>query len=118
MIHVYGDAKKLTLSVHSYPMRVITGELSSSFKFNNTNEENNFDIYDFQYLIPATHKDLLKTIVTSYRKQFSLKLMKDVLAISLRCDGSVDRSQLDKIYVIKKLLTSLGKKINFSSELD
>lgn len=68
IIHVYGDAKKLTLSAHSCPMRVITGELSSSFKFNHTNEENNFDTNDFQYLTPNFHKDLLKTIVKSYRK--------------------------------------------------
>jgi len=47
MIHVYGDAKKLTLCAHPYPMRVITGELSSSFKFNHIDEENNFDTYDF-----------------------------------------------------------------------
>jgi len=113
MIHVYGDAKKLTLSAHTYPMRVITGELSSSFKFNHTNEENNFDTYDFQYLTPATHKDLLKTIVTSYRKQFSLKLMKDVLTISLRCDGSVDRSQIDKIYVLIKVIDKTGKEDQF-----
>jgi len=79
MIHVYGDKKKLILSAHTYPMRVITSELSSSFKFNHINEENNFDTYDFKYLTPDTHKDLLKTIVTSYRKQFSLEQMKDVL---------------------------------------
>jgi len=102
MINVYGDAKKLTLSAHTYPTIVITGKLSSSFKFNHIIKENNIDTYDFQYLTLATHKDLLITIliallitiaiVTSYRKQFSLKRMKDVLTISLRYDGLVDRS--------------------------
>jgi hypothetical protein len=35
--------------------------------------------------------------------------MKDVLTISLRCDGSVDRSQIDKIYILIKVIDKSGK---------
>jgi hypothetical protein len=47
LIHVYGDAKKLTLSAYSYPMRIITSELSAKFKFNNFGEVTMMDTMIF-----------------------------------------------------------------------
>jgi len=71
MTHTYGDAKKLTLSAYTYPMRVITSQMASNFTFNELNENNT---YDFQYLIPASHKEkeFLQCIVKSYKKHFRI----------------------------------------------
>jgi hypothetical protein len=43
MIHIYGDAKKLTLSAYIFPMRVITIQMASNFTFNELNENNTYD---------------------------------------------------------------------------
>jgi len=105
MIHTYGDAKKLTLSAYTYPMRVITGQMASNFTFNELNENNT---YDFQYLTPASHKEFLQCIVKSYKKTFSDKLISETISMPLRCDGSVDRSQIDTIYIILKTVSLKG----------
>ncbi|KAL5245424.1 hypothetical protein ACI65C_012834 [Semiaphis heraclei] len=105
MIHTYGDAKKLTLSAYTYPMRVITSQMASNFTFNELNEN---ITYDFQYLTPASHKEFLQCIVKSYKKTFSDKLISETISMSLRCDGSVDRSPIDKIYIILKTVSLKG----------
>lgn len=46
MVHVYGGARKLTLSTYSYPMRVIISKLSAQFKFNNV-ENKHYDCMIF-----------------------------------------------------------------------
>lgn len=61
----------------------------------------------------TAHKHFLKTIVESYRNEFASKNMNNVLAISLRCVGSVDRAQIDKIYVIIKVINKFGKEEQF-----
>ncbi|KAL4122559.1 hypothetical protein QTP88_014865 [Uroleucon formosanum] len=105
MIQTYGDAKKLTLRAYTYPMRVITSQMASNFTFNELNEN---ITYDFQYLTPASHKEFLQCIVKSYKKTFSDKLISETISMSLRCDGSVDRSQIDKIYIILKTVSLKG----------
>ena len=45
---------------------------------------------------------MLSCIVLSDKK------LLETLAISLRCDGSVDRTQLDKIYLMTKLVSPTG----------
>lgn len=78
-------------------MRIITSQMASNFTFNELNEN---ITYDFQYLTPASHKEFLQCIVKSYKKTFSDKLISETISMSLRCDGSVDRSQIDTIYII------------------
>jgi len=63
--------------------------MASNFTFNELNEN---ITYDFQYLTPASHKEFLQCIVKSYKKTFSDKLISETISMSLRCDGSVDRS--------------------------
>jgi len=36
-------------------------------------------------------------------------MLDDILALSIRCDGSVDRTQIDKIFVQLKSLNKMGK---------
>lgn len=53
MRHTYRDAKKLTLSAYTYPMRGVTNQITAKFYFNQFNENNT---YDFQYLTSASNK--------------------------------------------------------------
>jgi len=46
----------------------------------------------------------LRCIVESNREEFAERLLVDSLALSLRCDGSVDRTQTDKLFVMIKPL--------------
>jgi hypothetical protein len=73
LIHIYGDAKKFTLSTYFYHMRIITNELSVKFKFNNFGEDSNDGLHDIQYLTPGAHKHFLKTIVVKVIEMNSLK---------------------------------------------
>ena len=99
-LHVFNDAKKLTLSAYSWPSRVVASEMANHFSFNHP--ENNLKI-DFQYINPASHRELLKIIVKSHSKTLS-EHVKQAIALSLRCDGSVDRTQVDKLFVMLKII--------------
>lgn len=111
MYFVYGDAKKLTLSAFSYPMRVVVSRVSNNFEYNKSSNITNdaAQDMDFQYLTPASHKDILECIILSHRETFIETLLTKSLAMSLRCDGSVDRSQIDKIYVLLKVVSKNGE---------
>ena len=102
MLHVYHDAKSVTLSVHSFPSRVVVGELGNSFQYDCPVKSK--PTLDLQYLSVNSHSEMLSCIVLSDKKTLQKTLLK-ALAISLRCDGSVDRTQLDKIYLMAKLVS-------------
>lgn len=112
LFHVYCDAKKLTLSAWSFPARVFAAHLGENFHFNSTDLENT-EKFNFQYVTPVSHLELLKSIVNSYRSTFFKDLLENSLALSLRCDGSVDRMQIDKIYVMAKVVTKDGDTKDF-----
>lgn len=88
MMHVYLDAKKVTLSA-TFPARVVVSMAARKFDFNM--DTCDFDSVDFQYLTPAAHRDFLECIVEVERDCFLSKLQKSK-GLSLRCDGSVDKS--------------------------
>lgn len=95
MIHVYLDAKKLTLSSYSFPARIVASDMANNFSFNSPDTSTTtMKNYDFQYLTRAFHLDALRCIVSSYQKIFFTDLLENSLAVSLRCDGSVDRMQV------------------------
>lgn len=105
MIYVYGGAKKLTLSGNTFPARVVTGNSAENF------DVNNFSLKDFeqnlQYVNPTSFKEFLEFIVKCHRPDLEQELNSS-LAISLRCDGSVDRTQIDKIYTMAKTISKTG----------
>lgn len=103
-IMIYGDAKKLTVSQHSSPARVAISEMAQQFSLDKSSEFN----MDFQYLLHREYMEILELIVESY-KPVLLKLLENALALSLRCDGSVDRTAIDKIYNLVKLKTESGE---------
>ncbi|CAB4039605.1 E3 SUMO- ligase KIAA1586-like isoform X4 [Paramuricea clavata] len=107
--HVYHGAKRLTLSANSFPSRVVVSRIANAFSFDywSINDMPN----DLQYLSPNAHSEFLKCIVKIDRNSLASK-MSNSLAISLRCDGSVDRTQIDKIYLMAKAISRDGKENN------
>ena len=66
---------------------------------------------DLQFLSPNAQCEFFKCIVKSYRNLFASK-MSDVLTISIRCDGSVDRPRTDKTNLMAKAMTKDGEENN------
>lgn len=64
-----------------------------------------------QYVNPPGHLELMTSITNSYLPDF-MKKINECWAVSIRVDGSVDITQLDKIYVMAKVINLDG-----SSEL-
>jgi len=105
MITAFNDAKKLTLSAHSWPSRIVAAQKASTFDYNS---KDNDDVkFDLQYVTPQSHSDLLRCIVETHRQDVLRMLIKSK-ALSLRADGSVDRTQIDKIYVLAKSVDEHG----------
>jgi hypothetical protein len=109
---VYNDAKRATLSAWSWPSREVAHllgcnaeqSLSRGAEIDNVSEITNCSL---QYLLPQTHADLLDCIVTADKVTLKQKVL-DALAISIRADGSVDRTQVDNVHVMAKLVTADG----------
>lgn len=108
MIQVYLDAKRLNLSARSWPaIRYVAAYTSSSFSFNDRQESIIPTSMSLSYVNPPSHLDLLTSIVEADTHHVKEKI-RNCLAISLRVDGSVDRAQKDKIYIMAKIVTSKG----------
>jgi hypothetical protein len=109
---VYNDAKRATLSAWSWPSREVAHllgcnaekSLSSGSRIDNVLEIQNSTL---QYLIPQTHADLLDCIVKAHKETLKQKVL-DSLAISIRADGSVDRTQIDNVHVMANIVTADG----------
>lgn len=111
MIQVYLDAKRLNLSANSWPSRYIAGEASNAYDSLNEGKNTIADGVNLQYVNPHGHLNLMTAIVKSHRGEF-LRKINECFAISLRIDGSIDFTHIDKIYVMGKLINLDG-----SSEL-
>lgn len=107
MLQVYTDVKRLTVSAFSWPARYIALESENMFDFNSSGASVIPENINIQYVNPVGHLKLLTTIVKSW-DELQNKI-KGSLACSLHIDGSVDKSQIDKIYILLEIVTSEGK---------
>ena len=73
MLHVYYCAKSVTLSAHSFPSRVVVGELGNSFQYDCPNKSK--PTLDLQYLSVNIHSKMLSCIVLSDKKTLQKKLL-------------------------------------------
>lgn len=65
--------------------------------------------FDLQYASPTGHHDILEAAVASDRERMEVKLCRDILAMPIRSDGSVDKTQIDKIFTMVKVISKGGK---------
>lgn len=107
LMQVYFDAKRLSLAANSWPARYVVGKASQNYDFAKSEETIPRQI-NLQYVNPPSHHTLLTCIVEAERHVIMDKISK-CHAMSLRIDGSIDRSQIDKIYVLAKIVNSEGQ---------
>lgn len=91
MIEVFNDAKRGTLSVWSWPSREVVQIKKSQLNLLEPPKKIDIKEGDLQYINPTTHNELLYSIVET-NKPLLMNKLKTALAISLRVDGSVDRT--------------------------
>lgn len=106
LLQVFCDAKKLTLSAYSWPSRYVAAKAGQNFDFNTTTSTIPATI-NIQYVTRASHLDLLTVITRSNQTEFKEKI-KNSLAFAIHIDGSVDRTQIDKIYILLKVVSKSG----------
>lgn len=106
---IYVDAKKLTSSAYSWPARFVGAEAGRSFDYRDVNAPTINPAMNLQYVNRMSHAELLSVIVESDKPKLLTKLQKSIAA-SIRTDGSVDRTQIDKIYIMLKIITAEGEK--------
>lgn len=105
---VYNDAKTLTLSAWSWPARTIAHEIGSLFSINDPKKSGeNINKFDLQYLTPTSHLEFLECIV-KVESNLIINQIDECRSLSLRVDGSVDRTQIDKIYILAKIVDKDG----------
>lgn len=106
LLQVFCDAKKLTLSAHSWPSRYVAAKTGQKFDFN-TSTSTIPDTIKIQYVQPHSHLNLLDVITRSYQTEFKEKI-ENALALSIHIDKIVDRTQIDKIYILLKVINNCG----------
>lgn len=107
-LSVFNDAKRLTLAAWNWPSRIISSQLGNMFDFNNANTTmESAKKISLEYVNPRSHAEILECIVDSNKKVVENKI-RDCLALSLRCDGSVDRTNIGKIYVLARIVNKQG----------
>lgn len=100
MIPIYLDAKHLNVSARSWPSRYVAAEASNVY---NAQERGGIvpPNINLQYVNPPGHLNLMTAIVNSHRPVL-LQKINECFALSLRIDGSIDFTHVDKIYVLGK----------------
>lgn len=104
MITVFNDAKRVTLSGWSWPSRQIASELAHRFEIYGDSTLNGSLNFNLDYLTPHYHAIFIDAIVQSDLEKVKTSLRRS-LAVSLRIDGSVDRTGLHNIYVMAHIMT-------------
>lgn len=107
MLQVYHDAKLLNMSAYSWPSRYVAMEASHAYDSESRFPKSVPHDVSLQYVRPAGHLQLMSAIVRSYQSAFMEKML-GCLAISLRIDGSIDFTQLDKIYIMASIINTDG----------
>lgn len=109
LFDIYVNAKKLTSSAYSWPARFVGSEAGRNFNYNDINAPTIATNLNLQYVNHQSYSELLNIIVESDKEHFRRKI-ENAIAASIRVDGSVDRSQIDKIYIMLVLISADGTK--------
>lgn len=107
---VYTDAKILSSSAYSWPARTFANESSRKFDITDPagNEERK-NKTNLQYINPKAHADFLECIAKVDQDIVEQK-METCLAMSFRVDGSIDRTNIDKIYLLAQTIDATGER--------
>ena len=106
--HVYNDAKCLISSELSWPSRVVAAKLAHEFDSNQPFQPYTPSDFDLQYIRPPVVQDLLRTIVSSDLPKVK-KESHSSIAVSLRFDASMDKTQKHHQYMPLSVVDENGK---------
>lgn len=105
---IYTDAKILTSSAFSWPARTFTSEYARKYNINDPHgNQEAMNQTNLQYINPVSYSEFLECIVEADRNVVAQKL-EACLAMSLRVDGSIDRTNIDKIYMLAQIINAVG----------
>lgn len=110
-LSIYTDSKKLTPAAFNWPARMFAAEYGHGQLYNINDPAKNERLVrelNLQYLNPMAHADFLECIVHVESTLIAQKI-DECLGLSIRADGSVDRTSIDKIYVLAKIINKEGK---------
>lgn len=101
MITVFNDAKRSSLSSWSWPSRYVAHTIANNYKITG----NTSTALNLQYVTPKNHTEFIDCIVQTDLEKLKATL-RNSLAISLRVDGSTDRSSDHNIYALGTVIKS------------
>lgn len=104
---MYNDAKRGTLSAWSFPSRYVASLIGDQLDLQEPHTTYTPSATDLQYVNPSTHREMLLTIADTDRKSF-VSCLQNILAVSLRVDGAIDKQHLDNKHVMAKYVTDNG----------
>lgn len=99
MITVFNDAKRTSLSSWSWPSRFVAYTIANNFRITG----NTTTALNLQYVTLTKHAEFIDCIVQTDLDHVR-QILRDSLAISLRVDGSTDRSQEHNVYVMASII--------------
>lgn len=102
MIEIYNDAKRLTLSPYSWPSRHVAAEAAAAFRFNDERQDTIPSNINLQHVNPHGYQSMLSAIVEADKRALKVKIG-NCVALSIHVDGSIDRTAIDKIYILAKI---------------
>ena len=105
IISAYNDAKR-GLSAWSYPSRIIADKMGDEVNLSQPHQTYEPNLAELAYVSPTSHRDFILTISKVEKKRRQLD--RSPLAISLRCDGAVDRTNIDNKHLMMKIVTETG----------
>jgi hypothetical protein len=108
IISVYNDAKNLSLSAFSWPSRLVASQIATQYNCNEPFVPYKPASFDLQYVNPASHRELLHAIVQSHLPTFR-QYVESSIAVSFRCDASMDRTQKDNEFQLVKVVDKAGQ---------
>lgn len=104
--YAYSMAKELILC-DDFADTIVVSHIAENFDYENKFACESQANFNMQYLNSA-FEELLEIIVECHKPSFQ-KNLSSARAISLRSDGSVDRTNIDKIYTMAKVVSEIGE---------
>ena len=87
---------------------VVASEIAQQIDINAQFQPYVASIFDLQYVTPAGHQEFLDAIVKADIRKFE-KDIGNCLAVSFRCDASMDRTQKDNEFMLIKTVDKEGE---------
>lgn len=109
MIFVYAATKRCTFSPNNTPAMFVAHKMAQNFKFNDPNVPTVPSNLNLRYVNPIYFRIFQDCIIKAFMPEFR-NIVDTFQACSIRCDGSVDRKNLDKIYHIAVIIDKNGNR--------